>query len=156
MIIICPSCKKKFEIDESLIPDKGRLLKCGSCGETWVFNKNDQSNLETANLTLNDEIRIKEEKSKPLIKENKNEKENLANFKDNKGTELVKYKPKSNITFGKILGYLIVFIITFIAVIIILDTFKGPLSIFFPNLELILYNLFETLRDLVLFVKDLN
>ena len=29
------------------------------------------------------------------------------------------------------------------------------LSAFFPNLELILYNLFETLRDLALFAKDL-
>ena len=39
---------------------------------------------------------------------------------------------------------------------IVLDTFKNPLSVFFPNLELILYNLFETLRDLILFAKDLR
>ena len=156
MIIICPSCKKKFEIDESLIPDKGRLLKCGSCNETWLFNKIDQSNLETSNLTLDDEIKTKDEKSNPLKKGNENVKENLRDIRNNKGTELVKYKSKSSFTFGKILRYLIAFIITFIAVIIVLDTFKGPLSIFFPNLELILYNLFETLRDLVLFVKDLN
>ena len=40
MIIICPSCGKKFELDENLIPDKGRLLKCGSCDQTWFYNKN--------------------------------------------------------------------------------------------------------------------
>ena len=40
MIIICPCGEKKFEVDENLIPDKGRLLKCGSCDQTWFFNKN--------------------------------------------------------------------------------------------------------------------
>ena len=40
MIIACPYCEKKFEVDENLIPDKGRLLKCGSCDQTWFFNKN--------------------------------------------------------------------------------------------------------------------
>ena len=29
MIIICPSCKKRFEIDDNLIPDKGRLVTFG-------------------------------------------------------------------------------------------------------------------------------
>ena len=40
MIIACPCGEKKFEVDENLIPDKGRLLKCGSCDQTWFFNKN--------------------------------------------------------------------------------------------------------------------
>ena len=44
MIIICPSCKKKFDLSESLIPDKGRLLKCGSCDQTWFFNKKNSTN----------------------------------------------------------------------------------------------------------------
>ena len=40
MIIKCPCCEKKFEVDESLIPQNGILLKCGSCDQTWFFNKN--------------------------------------------------------------------------------------------------------------------
>ena len=40
MIINCPYCEKKFEVDENLIPHNGRLLKCGSCDQTWFFNKN--------------------------------------------------------------------------------------------------------------------
>jgi len=152
MIIICPSCKKKFKIDDDLIPDKGRLLKCGSCNETWFFNKNKQSDLNELNEIFDSENIIKDE---PLKQKNKIIKEKLPNFTKNKGTEIVKYKPKSTFTFGKAFNYLIVSIITFVAVIIILDTFKEPLSIFFPNLELILYNLFETLRDLALFAKDL-
>ena len=78
------------------------------------------------------------------------------NLSKNKGSELIKYKPKSNFTLSKVFSYLIVLIITFITIIIILDTFKSPLSLFFPNLELLLYNLFETLKDLILFTKDLN
>ena len=152
MIIICPSCKKKFKIEDALIPDKGRLLKCGSCDETWFFNKNEQSDLNEFKEIFDSEDIIQDE---PLKQKNKIVKKNLPNLKNNKGTEIVKYKSKSSFTIGKAFNYLIVSIITFIAVIIILDTFKEPLSIFFPNLELILYNLFETLRDLALFAKDL-
>jgi hypothetical protein len=36
-----------------------------------------------------------------------------------------------------------------------LDTLKGALINYFPNLEFILFNLFETLKDVSLFVKDL-
>ena len=152
MIIICPSCKKKFEIDEVLIPDKGRLLKCGSCDETWFFNKNKQSNPDK----LEDIFESKNEiEKKSLNQQNINKKENSPNLEKKKGKEIIKYKPKSNFTFRNFFNYLIVFLITFIAVIIILDTFKAPLSDFFPNLELILYSLFETLRDLALFAKDL-
>ena len=152
MIIICPCGKKKFKIDEALIPDKGRLLKCGSCNEIWFFNKNKQSDLNEFNEIFDSENVIKDE---PLKQKNKIIKENLPNLSKNKGTEIVKYEPKSSFTFGKVFNYLIVSIITFAAVIIILDTFIEPLSIYFPNLELILYNLFETLRDLALFAKDL-
>ena len=148
MIIICPCGEKKFEVDENLIPDKGRLLKCGSCDQTWFFNKN-------VNRLTEPLIEKPAKQKKILYKdENINKKVSKASIKP--GSELVKYKPKYNFTFGKFLSYIIVSIITFVAIIIVLDTFKDPLSNIFPNLELILYNLFETLRDLILFVKDLN
>ena len=40
MIIDCPCCEKKFEIDQNLIPEEGRLLQCGFCNEKWFFNVN--------------------------------------------------------------------------------------------------------------------
>ena len=150
MIIVCPSCGKNFDVDKNLIPDKGRLLKCGSCNQTWFFNKN--KNVEVKPL-INEVV----SEEKPNIKEKKIKKP-TSNFSTNiqKGSELVKYQPKYNFTFGKFLSYIIVSIITFVAIIIVLDTFIDPLSNVFPNLELALYNLFETLRDLILFAKDLN
>ena len=68
MIIICPSCKKKFTIDDVLIPDKGRLLKCGSCSETWFFNKNKQTNFNEFNEIFDSENINKDEPLKQKIK----------------------------------------------------------------------------------------
>ena len=148
MIITCPCGEKKFEVDEKLIPDKGRLLKCGSCDQTWFFNKNDNNPTEPL---INKPV-----KQKKILYKDENTDKSLSDVPIKPRSELVKYKPKYNFTFGKFLSYIIVSIITFIAIIILLDTFKGPLSNIFPDLELILYNLFETLRDLILFAKDLN
>ena len=64
MIIICPSCGKNFDVDENLIPDKGRLLKCGSCNQTWFFNKNKDEEIKP----LTDEVVVEE---KPKVKEKK-------------------------------------------------------------------------------------
>ncbi len=148
MIIICPCGEKKFEVDENLIPDKGRLLKCGSCNQTWFFNKNVSEQTEP--------LIDKPAKQKKILYKDENIDKSVSKAPIKPGSELVKYKPKYNFTFGKFLSYIIVSIITFVAIIIVLDTFKSPLSSIFPNLELVLYNLFETLRDLILFVKDLN
>ena len=148
MIIICPCGEKKFEVDENLIPDKGRLLKCGSCDQTWFFNKNVSEQTEP--------LIDKPAKQKKILYKDANINKSVSKAPIKPGSELVKYKPKYNFTFGKFLSYIIVSIITFVAIIIVLDTFKDPLSNIFPNLELVLYNLFETLRDLILFAKDLN
>ncbi len=147
MIIICPCGEKKFEVDENLIPDKGRLLKCGSCDQTWFFNKK----IDNQEKSLID----KPIKQKKILYKNENIDKSVSNIPVRPGSELVKYKEKSNFTISKFFNYLIVIILSFFGIIIILDTFKNPLSEIFPNLELILYNLFETLKDLVLFVKDL-
>ena len=56
---------------------------------------------------------------------------------------------------NKFFSYLIVFIISFVALIILLDTLKTPLINVFPGLEIILFNLFETLQDIKLFIIDL-
>ena len=148
MIITCPCGEKKFEVNENLIPDKGRLLKCGSCDQTWFFNKN--------NSEQTDPLIEKPAKQKKILIKDENTNKLISKAPIKPGSELVKYRPKYNFTLGKFLSYMIVTIVTFVAIIIILDTFKDPLSNIFPNLELVLYNLFETLRDLILFAKDLN
>ena len=60
MIIECPACSKKFNIDEKLIPDEGRLLKCGNCDHTWFYKKEENLILETETIKINE---IEENKS---------------------------------------------------------------------------------------------
>ena len=152
MIISCPSCKKSFQIDSSLIPIEGRNLKCGSCGHVWFF-KNEEKNLE-----LKTEIipNVKIESDKKIQKKINVNKKNLRDgIINNKDKALIKYEEESKITLTNLLGYIVVSILSFIALIILLDTFQIQLSSIFPNLELFLYNLYETMKDMSLFIKDL-
>ena len=63
-----------------------------------------------------------------------------------------KLKKKNDINYLKIL---IVIIISFIALILILDTFKEQLSLIIPNIEIILDNLYQSINDIKLFILDL-
>ena len=152
MIITCPSCKKSFQIDSSLIPIEGRNLKCGSCGHVWFF-KNEEKNLE-----LKTEIipNVKIESDKKIQKKINVNKKNLRDeIINNKDKALIKYEEESKITLTNLLGYIVVSILSFMGLILLLDTFQIQLSSIFPNLELLLYNLYETMKDMLLFVRDL-
>ena len=154
MIITCPNCNKQFKIDNSLIPDEGRDLQCGSCNHVW-FYKIEEENNEV--LKLNEELISKEIEIKAEKKEEKNRTE--VNYKKKEKTsEKQKNNNASKNTSSKVskfFSYLIVFIISFVALIILLDTLKTPLINIFPALEIILFNLFETLQDIKLFIIDL-
>ena len=155
MIITCPSCKKKFEVNDSLIPKNGRLLNCGSCNETWFFNNDNTKNTELSEPQIHKKVKNKREIRKKI--DNVDSFLNKVSTKSgsNKGSEIIKYEIKSSYTFTKFLSHILVLFISCIALIIVLDTFKSPLYGFFPNLEFILFNLYETLKDIKLFVKDL-
>ena len=160
MIITCPCEKKQFKIDSSLIPYEGRELQCGSCERVWFYKPQNESNDP---LTLNENISVK--KIEPVIETNdinlefskKLQKEKIIEPEIKK--EISKQIPKTvkkleNKGF-KFFSYLIVLIISFVALIILLDTLKTPLINVFPGLEIILFNLFETLKDIKLFIIDL-
>jgi len=163
MIIDCIKCRKKFEVKASLIPDNGRTIQCGSCNHIWFYKpKIEQSKNEI-------KTEISSQKSNNKVLENKqddhaNEKlskteetinlENVANTEPS-SYELINENKKTTFSVSKFLSYFLVFLITFIALIIVLDTFKTPLSNIIPRLEIFLYNFFETLKDLYLFIKNL-
>ena len=154
MIITCSNCNKQFKIDISLIPDEGRDLQCGSCNHIW-FYKIEEENNEV--LNLNDEI-VKEEIETEAKKKEENITTEINYKKKEKTSEKQKNKNASKNTSSKVskfFSYLIVFIISFVALIILLDTLKTPLINVFPGLEIILFNLFETLQDIKLFIIDL-
>ena len=152
MIIECINCHKKFVVNSDLIPTEGRNIQCGSCNHLWFFKRDRiQKKISEKKVNFdNDNELYKNDKFTNNRTEDKKEKKI-----DNKKYQLTKYNKKSNFTFTKFLSYLVVSIISFIALIVIIDTFEKPLYSNFPVLELIMFNLFETLIDVKLFVKDL-
>ncbi len=160
MIITCPRCNKQFKIDNSLIPVEGRDLQCGSCNHVWFYKAEDENE---SPLTLNENIT--ESKVKPDIEKKDKNLEFSKKFYQEKTVkpkikkEILKENPqtlkKSTNYLSKLFSYLIVLIISFVALIIMLDTLKTPLINVFPRLEILLFNLFETLKDIKLFIIDL-
>ena len=164
MIINCPNCNKRFKINTSLIPVEGRDLKCGSCDHVW-FYKIEDKNLEP--LSLKEDIINNEDK--PEIVDKKIERTNEVkkssshskiDTKDKKDLDKIADKQipsknKTKNTSGKFFSYIIVFIISFVALIILIDTLKTPLINIFPGLETVLFSLFEMLKDIKLFIIDL-
>ena len=160
MIITCPNCEKKFKIDNSLITDEGRDLQCGSCEHVWFYKPENESE---APLTLNEnisqsrvEVNIEtKNKNVEFSKEYNQDKTIKTDAKKEIPNEIPKTVRKSPNVGPKLFSYLIVFIISFVALIILVDTLKTPLINIFPGLEIILFNLFETLQDIKLFIIDL-
>ena len=145
MIITCPHCDKLFEVDEIKIPFGGRLLQCGSCNKQWFYKKEERAE-EPTNITL--EKRGTEEYFENMIDE---ESKNLSN----ENNEISQEKHLKKFKIGKYLNIFVVIIISLIGIILILDTFKIQLSNVLPNLDLLLNNLYETLKDIKLFIYDL-
>ena len=164
MIITCPNCNKQFKIDNYLIPDEGRDLQCGSCNHIWFYNIQEKNNevLELKQEIISEDIETKAENKEDKIEEKQQPEEIIQTETKNKKKEKNSEKQKNTTTLKKtenkgsnFFSYLIVFIISFVALIILLDTLKTPLINVFPGIEIILFNLFETLQDIKLFIIDL-
>ena len=164
MIITCPNCNKQFKIDNSLIPNEGRDLQCGSCNHVWFYNIQEKNNevLELKQEIVSEDIETLAENKEEKIEEKQQKDEIIKTEINNKKKEKNSEKQKNTTTIkktenkgSKFFSYLIVFIISFVTLIILLDTLKTPLINVFPGLEIILFNLFETLQDVKLFIIDL-
>ena len=176
MIIKCDNCNKNFDLDSGLIPEKGRLLQCNACDHKWFFKKEIGEKpfpavkieaLAREPETFNEDVESLEVETPKTIElldrvtEDVPVKEEISFQNNNEIDETARNDNELNIKTStdkksyNILGLTIVFIISFIAIIIVLDTFQKPISIFIPKIELILYNLYETMYDIILFFKDL-
>ena len=175
MIITCPCNKKKFKIDANLIPATGRELKCGSCGHVWFYNnksKDEISNkieipkkLETQNIKAEDknlnlspelEDALNKNKDDAILKKDKTIKglvENRKNFQKNINKKKQRNKTKEKpISF---INKIIISLITLIAIIILIDTFRNEIINFLPGLNPAFNSFYEIIADINLFIKDL-
>ena len=146
MIIDCPVCNKKFDIDQDLIPTDGRLLQCGSCNHKWFFK-----------LNINEKKPEEEIKIKPKKDFNINVESTDKNFKKEKNVETEEIIPKKKKEKKSInyLNIILVIIISTTAFILVLDTFKNQLTSVFPNIKFLLNNLYQSIEDIKLFILDL-
>ena len=174
MIIICYNCNKKFDVDSSVIPETGRLLQCNGCNHKWFFKKelthkpieanklNKPIERTETDLERAESFEVEKPRTIELLDESINNNfvpeekilfnKDKADKNDYHDPEIFTPKKRKN---NNILSLTIIFIISFIALIIILDTFQRPISKVIPNIEFILYNLYETINDIMLFLGDL-
>ena len=156
MIISCENCNKRFEVGDNLIPEQGRLLQCSSCDHKWFFKKTEKliEKKEPKKIIKEDDNKILSETfvektiEKKEIKSTTLNEETLSEIDDEQPQ--VKKDKKTNY-----LKIFIVIIITFVAIIIIIETFKHQISLIYPNIETLLSNLYESLKDINLFLRDL-
>ena len=156
MIIECINCNKKFNVNSELIPSTGRQIQCGSCNHSWhfiikeVFEKTLILDNSERSLEIKEDVKLDTSDSENFFenKQSKPLKQESDIKDDNKETES---KSISNF-----FSYLIVLIISLFALLILIDTLKTPLINIFPKLEIVLFNLFETLKDVKLFIIDLT
>ncbi len=140
MIIACPKCKKKFDIEDSLIPEKGRLLQCSSCDNKWFFKKTIEVKKKIERISTKTKTNKIPKETEDIIIEAEQNNTKVENLKKNK---------------LPILNLLLITIISFAALIIFLDTFKIQINNFVPGFEFLLENFYETLKDFYLFAIDL-
>ena len=152
MIIVCPSCGKNFNVRDDQIPDKGRLLQCSNCKHEWFYTKNtipiDDKLVEQSNDELTQEsfgiLDEEEDRSDEVIGEDKTvELEKPKNIKKEKTTKVNFFK------------LLLVFIISFVAFVLIVDTFIVQISVYIPFAEKYLDNLYQSIIDISLFFQNL-
>ena len=175
MIITCPCNKKKFKIEANLIPATGRELKCGSCGHVWFYineSKDEISNkieipkkLETQNIKAEDknlnlspelEDALNKNKDDAILKKDKTIiglVENRKNFQKNINKKKQQNKKKEKpISF---INKIIISLITLIAIIILIDTFRNEIINFLPGLNPAFNSFYAIIADINSFIKDL-
>ena len=149
MIVNCQNCNKKFEIDDQLIPKKGRLVQCGFCSSKWHQLPQIETTIEATKV---ESIDKKEELDKPkkLIKKKIDIQKKEKNLKKSSS---VKTKIKT-----KKIGFLslvLIILISTVATFLVIETFKIQIISFWPQADVYINHVYETLENIFVLIKDL-
>ena len=140
MIIECQNCNKKFDLEDKLIPLKGRLVQCGFCHSQWQQLPNNTTSslkekvIDKVNISKDE---VKEQPTKKKIKIKDRDKQDFKN---------------KNIGF---FSYIFIFLISIIALFLIAETFKYQINNIFPNFGNYIIYVYETLNNILILIKDL-
>ncbi len=141
MIIECQNCNKKFDLEDKLIPLKGRLVQCGFCHSQW----HQLPNIITSSLKK--KVIDKVDVSKVEVKERSINKKKIRS----KARDKQEFKNK-NIGF---FSYIFIFLISIIAFFLIAETFEYQINNIFPNFGNYIIYVYETLNNILILIKDL-
>ena len=152
MIIVCPSCGKNFNVRDDQIPDKGRLLQCSNCKHEWFYTKNTIPVDDNLNEQSNDELT---QESFGILDEEENKRDEVVIEDETVELEKPKDFKKKKIAKINFFKLLLVFIISFVAFVLIVDTFLLQISKYVPFAEKYLDNLYQSIIDISLFFQNL-
>ena len=152
MIIVCPSCGKNFNVRDDQIPDKGRLLQCSSCKHEWFFTKNTIPINDNMDELSNDEFT---QESFGILDEEEDQRDKEIAEDKRVKSEKPKNREKKEGKQFNFFKLLLVFIISFVAFVLIVDTFIVQISEYVPFAEKYLDNLYQSLIDISLFFQNL-
>ena len=152
MIIVCPSCGKNFNVRDDQIPDKGRLLQCSSCKHEWFFTKNTIPINDNMDELSNDEFT---QESFGILDEEEDQRDKEIAEDKRVKSEKPKNREKKESKKFNFFKLLLVFIISFVAFVLIVDTFIVQISEYVPFAEKYLDNLYQSLIDISLFFQNL-
>ena len=148
MIIECRNCNKKFDLEDKLIPSKGRLVQCGFCNSQWHQLPNIKTNL------LKKKPIDKVDISKDVAKEKDETKEQQVNKKKKIKSKVRDKQDFKNKNIG-FFSYIFIFLISIIAFFLIAETFEYQINNIFPNFGNYIIYVYETLNNILILIKDL-
>ena len=143
MILECQNCNKKFNVEDILIPLKGRLVQCGFCNSQWhQLPKITKIPIEKK---IFEKVNVHKDTSK------------LQSINNNKIKKLDKIKSKAHHKQKHIgfFSYIFIFLISIIAFFLIAETFEYQINNIFPNFGNYIIYVYETLNNILIFIKDL-
>ena len=142
MIIECQNCNKNFDLEDKLIPLKGRLVQCGFCHSQWHQLPNNTTSSPKEKVIDKVDISKDEAKEQSINKTKKIR---------SKVRDKQEFKNK-NIGF---FSYIFIFLISIIAFFLIAETFEYQINNIFPNFGNYIIHVYETLNNILLLIKDL-
>lgn len=142
MIIECQNCNKKFDLEDKLIPKKGRLVQCGFCHSQWHQLPNIVVSSRKEKVVDKIDISKDEAKEQSINKK----KEIRSKARDKQETK------NKNVGF---FSYILIFLISIIALFLIAETFKYQINNIFPNFENYIIYVYETLNNILILISDL-
>ncbi len=171
MIIQCNSCAKKFVVQDSAITANGRLVQCSSCGNKWTqYPVKSKSEKKTTKIPDT----VKAVKTKASLNKKK-KKKNIDTYspeylQKKHGIKIIDPSSLVEKTEGKRMNnkklkerkigygfynYLITIVVFIITLLGILNLTEELLVQYYPDLEIHINYLFETINNITTIIQDI-